>query len=59
MDKQKVFRVIANKPLIHDDECSVLVSSGRVTVRMSIAEARELSLEIQRAADESELMGDK
>lgn len=57
MDKQKSFRVFAHKPVIGpDDDCAVLVSTGRATFRMSIAEARELSLEIQRAADDAELM---
>lgn len=57
MDKQKIFRVIAQKPVLGPEcECAVLVSTGRALLRMSIAEARELSLEIQRAADDAELM---
>lgn len=38
-----------------DDKHAVLLGHGRMVVSMSIAEARELSLELQRAADEAEL----
>jgi hypothetical protein len=38
-------------------ECksAVIVTYGRITPGLSIAEAREYSLELQRAADEAEL----
>jgi hypothetical protein len=38
-----------------DDMTAVIVSSGRACLSLSIAEARQLSLEIARAADEAEL----
>jgi hypothetical protein len=55
-NQQPPFRVQHGyKPSGPDDPCAVLVSTGRATVRMTIAEARELSLELQRVADEAEL----
>lgn len=57
MSSQKPFRVATGfKPSDADDPCAVLLSTGRATVRMTIAEARELSLELQRTADEAELL---
>ena len=38
-----------------DDKHAVLLGHGRMVLSMSIAEARELSLELQRAADDAEL----
>jgi len=56
MNNQPPFRVQPGyQPSGPDDPCAVLVCTGRATVRMTIAEARELSLELQRVADEAEL----
>lgn len=58
IDQQKAFRAHAMPvPTINDadDKHAVLLGHGRVVMSMSIAEARELSLELQRAADEAEL----
>lgn len=38
-----------------DDKHAVLLGHGRMVISMSIAEARELSLELQRAADDAEM----
>lgn len=38
-----------------DDKHAVYITGGRIIVYMTIAEARELSLELQRAADDAEL----
>jgi hypothetical protein len=57
MSTKSPFRVSTGyKPTGPDDDTAVLLSTGRAIVRMTIAEARELSLELQRAADEAELM---
>lgn len=55
-NQQPPFRVQRGyKPSGADDPCAVILSTGRASVRMTIAEARELSLELQRAADDAEL----
>lgn len=38
-----------------DDTSAVLISHGQVVVGLSIAQARELSMALARAADEAEL----
>lgn len=57
MDEQPKYRAFAAKTWSGpaDDRGAVLISHGRVSMGMSIAEARELSLELARAADEAEL----
>lgn len=56
--QQKSFRAHAMpvQTLDHaDDTHAVLLGHGRMVLSMSIAEARELSLELQRAADDAEM----
>jgi hypothetical protein len=57
MDKQPTFRAHAfpTPPNHADDPNAVMLGYGRMVVPMTIAEARELSMALARAADQAEL----